>query len=278
MGTVVGHIAGEIDRLVIAGHAAAARADDPPVLATTAQRGLLNSVAVVLLNESLDRSDVGRIVPYLPAPLADALIEDNVSHDIVQLHGDRLALTERGEMLARAVVEVQEKAIAAMWAGAGDALRDLEPLAAAVVARGRDLTPPALPDAFRLFARAVDRPSAPARVLRLITAMRYWRADAHRAALAAAGLEPQEAHALNRLWDAQRGVERVGQGRDDPGKRGVAALEGRGLAASGTITAEGLTLREAVEQDTDRRSEPLYDGLDRAARHSLLHGLQALPS
>src|SRR5204862_503475 len=83
------------------------------------------------------------------------------------------------------------------------------------------------------------------------SALRYWRADAHRAAWHDAGLAVQEAHALNRLWDLDRNIDRVGQGDPRPGTRGVAALEERGWVADGAITDEGQKQREAIAAATD---------------------------
>src|SRR5207253_7349932 len=126
----------------------------------------------------------------------------------------------------------------------------VESVSRVLVKRGSVLPPLDNPAAFPLFAEVCDRPTQPGRVLRLITALRYWRADAHRAAVKAAGFEPREAHALNTLWDRQRGLVRLGQGLPDPG-RAVTVLEERGLAADGAITTEGISLRERIERGTD---------------------------
>jgi hypothetical protein len=129
-----------------------------------------------------------------------------------------------------------------------------------------------------LFAAVCDRPTKEGRVLRLITAVRYWRSDAHGRALAEAGLDPFEAHALNRLWDVHRGVDRVGQGFAKPGRTGVASLEARGLADSGAITAEGIKVRQRIESETDRLTAPVYDAIDEPSREQLLAAMSALPS
>jgi hypothetical protein len=129
-----------------------------------------------------------------------------------------------------------------------------------------------------LFAAVCDRPTAHARVLRLITAVRYWRSDAHGRALADGDLRPFEAHALNRLWDEHRGLDRVGQGFAKPGRKGVASLEARGLARSDGITMEGIKLREHIERETDRLTAPIYDPLDEPSREQLLAAIRALPS
>ena len=162
------------------------------------------------------------------------------------------------------------------WAGAGEPLATVEEIAGAVVDRGRQLPPAAEAPVFTLFAAVCERPTLPGRVLRLITAVRYRRADAHRAAVAAAGLDFRAAHALNVPWDRHRGLTRLGQGFPEPGSS-VALLEQRGLAERGTISESGLTLREEVERDTDRRIAPLYEHLDQPSRGRFLAALAALP-
>ena len=274
-----GAVASEIDRLVIRGHAVAAAADQPePLAGLTVHTGLLSTAAIVLLAAPLVRDDVGRIMPYLPTPVADALIENNASEEVIERRGDELSLTDQGKVLARAMVDLQEDTIASLWAGSDDAMATVTDIADPIVRAALSGDAPSMPSAFHLFAAVTDRPTLAGRVLRTITAMRYWRADAHRAALHAVDLDPQQAHALNRLWDVKRGVERVGQGREEPGKRGVAALEQRGLADAGAITQAGVDLRETVETDTDVRTEPIYQGLNATGRDELLAALKALPS
>ena len=85
------------------------------------------------------------------------------------------------------------------------------------------------------------------------------------------------AHALNVLWDAHRGVTRLGQGAAELSQKGVADLEARGLVADGKITDDGIAQREQVERDTDAHSEPIYEPLSDADRESFLAALTALP-
>ncbi|HUQ39981.1 MAG TPA: hypothetical protein VM030_07475 [Acidimicrobiales bacterium] len=279
MSVYAGRVATEIDRLVIAGHRVAGEAPRPPAMdSMRAHPGLLTTTAIVLLARPLTRDDLGRITPYIAPDLEDALVENNVSEGVLRRDGAHLVLTDEGRMVAEAVVELQDSAVVALWEAGAEVVAGLEDVARAVVAGGRSKVPPSSPDAFSLYAdpAVLDRPTPEARVLRAITAVRYWRADAHRAALRAADLGAAEAHALNRLWDAHRGVERVGQGRTEPGTRGLAAIEARGLAADGEITAAGIGQRNAIESDTDARTEPLYATLDETERDRLLAGLRSL--
>ncbi len=272
--------AAEIDRIVIRGHELAAEYHDkpPPVADLKAFPQLLDLGAIVLLQRSLTRADVARIVPYTPLTLIDGLIDNNIAEGIVSERDDALSLTGPGRAVAEGVVAVQESAIADVWPSAAAELEVVERLLASIVEHGRTIEPPIIPSNFPLFAGVCERPTKEGRVLRLITAVRYWRADAHRRALADADLRPFEAHALNRLWDAHRDVDRVGQGFAEPGRKGIASLEERGLAESGAITAEGIKLREQVETNTNNLTLPIYDPLDEPSREQILATLTALPS
>lgn len=273
-------LAREIDRLVIAGHDAAEALPDKPdvVSSLAAHPALLNTVAIVLLDHPLTHDDFQRIIAYTPPKIVDALIDNNIDEGIVaQDAAGELSLTTAGRAAAEGVVAVQEAAVADMWKRATNHLANVERIATPLVDGARDLEAPATPSVFHHFAGVADRPTLAARVLRLITAMRYWRADAHRAALAEAGLSAGEAHALNRLWDAHRDVTRVGQGFPNPGTKGLAALEARQLADGGAITPLGIELRNRVEVDTDRRTAPLYEDLDASSRDQFRLAVSALP-
>ena len=270
----------EIDRLVVRGHELADEyADKPPaVLQLTAFPQLLSFAAIVLLQRPLVRADIARIVPYTPRSLIDGLIDNNVAEGVVREHDGRVALTDQGRPAAEGIVAVQDAAMAGVWSAVPDRVGAVDRLLTPVVDHGRAVGPPRTPSNFSLFADVCERPTLEGKTLRLITAVRYWRADAHAVAISDAGLEPFEAHALNRLWDAHRNIDRVGQGFPQPGRKGVASLEERGLASGGTITNDGIALREQVERDTDRLTAPIYEPLDEATQDELLAALRALPS
>ena len=274
----VGAAAAQIDRIVVRGHELAGAAEKPTALAgMKAFPQLLSTAAIVLLARPLARADVMRIVPYTPRALVDGLIDNNASEGIVEERDDAAHLTDLGHSLAAEMVALQEAVVDRAWSSATDTVNALEAAFARVVAHGLSIDRPRSPSNFDLFAPVCDRPTSAGRVLRTMTAVRYWRADAHAVALEETELRPFEAHALSRLWDADRGVERVGQGFPDPGRTGVASLEDRGLAADGAITAAGRELREAVERETNRRTSPVYDVLDVSSREELLGSLSALP-
>jgi hypothetical protein len=273
----VGDVAVEIDRLVVGMYERAGSLFAVNELAESmkAHPALLNGFSVSLFQGPMDATSVGVIYPYLPDNIRDLLIQNNVDEGIVRIDGDRIVLTDEGTGPARAVNEMFESA-ASIWDG-HDGLGDIDDTAVAVVAHGRTLPPPILPSAFAVAERVTERPTQAERVFRHINAIRYWRADAHRAAWSEVGLSVLEAHALNRLWDIDRDVVRVGQGEERPGRRGVAGLTERGYATDDAITELGRKAREAIEADTDARTEPIYAPLDHAEREQFLTGLRGLP-
>lgn len=87
-----------------------------------------------------------------------------------------------------------------------------------------------------------------------VNCLREWRGDTHWAIVVAAGLTPAEASILHNAW--------LGYERDWLAKsRGTSAdelaagwdrLAAKGLAVDGEVTAEGVALRQRIEDDTDR--------------------------
>ncbi|MEX2394109.1 MAG: hypothetical protein WD826_06490 [Actinomycetota bacterium] len=276
---IVGAIATEIDRLVIAGHDLASAYPDKPaaVVEMTAFPQMLSTISIVLLAGPIRREEFGRIIPFTPPSLVNALVDNNVTEGIVSESDGAIVLTETGRAIAEGIVEIQEASIGEVWGAEGERVERLIAILAPIVERARASEPARTPSNFMHFASVFERPSPPGVLLRLITAIRYWRADAHLAAIDHAGLHPSVAHALSRLWDTHRDVIRVGQGFPNPGSKGVAVLEERGLASGGVITSDGIALRDQIEQDTDRRNAALFESLDEAAMEGLLGDLQMLP-
>jgi hypothetical protein len=275
----VSAVAAEVDRLVVRGHELAHEYPDKPEVLSqmTALPHLLNTAAIVLLAQPLTRDEVKGIWPYTPGSVIDALIDNNIQEGVVVEDDRGLVLTDAGRATAEALVTVQEDAVARAWPRTRDEVNTIERVVRPVVERAETLAPPRSPSNFALFAPHRSRPTIEGSVLRLITAVRYWRADAHRRAIDDAGLDRSEAHALNKLWDAHRGVERVGQGFPNTGRKAIASLEQSGLAEDGSITADGMDVRERIEEETDRLTAPLYDQVDEPSREELLRALSALP-
>jgi hypothetical protein len=87
-----------------------------------------------------------------------------------------------------------------------------------------------------------------------VNCLREWRGDTHWALVVAEGLSHAEASILHNAW---LGYERdwIPRSRgtnDDDLTAGWAALHARGLADGDEVNAEGIALRQRIEDDTDR--------------------------
>jgi hypothetical protein len=87
-----------------------------------------------------------------------------------------------------------------------------------------------------------------------VNCLREWRGDTHWALVCAAGLTSAEASILHNAW---LGYERDWLARsrgatDAEIADGWERLERRGLASNGSVTTEGIALRQQIEDETDR--------------------------
>ncbi len=105
---------------------------------------------------------------------------------------------------------------------------------------------------------------------RLVT-LRFVRNHDHAAAWQSRGLTAGGIVALTRLWEG-------GEAGDDR-HPGLAELVGAGLVAGDppAITPAGRELRDAIEDDTNARSQRTFDALDDAAAAEFLAALRRLP-
>jgi hypothetical protein len=273
-------VAAEVDALVVLVHERAALHPEREGLLDRygGHPALLDAVSCVLVRRPLTEEELCVIVPYTPAEWINALLANNVAAGLaVTRPGSPLSLTDTGGAFARGIAALQEDVADTSWAQHGPAMRSVCTLGAAVIDQAQHLPPPAAPSAFRLFVPVEPAEPDATQTLRVLRALRYWRADCHRGAWLERGLTAAEAHALNHLWDADRGTVRPGQGSAELAHAGVSALEGKGLATSGRITTDGLVLRERIEAATDQRAGEPFAALDTAARAELLGALRSLP-
>jgi hypothetical protein len=87
-----------------------------------------------------------------------------------------------------------------------------------------------------------------------VNCLREWRGDLHWALIAASGLDGVEASILHNAW---LGYERDwlprSRGSDPEAlERAWSSLQQRGLARAGEVTADGIALRQQIENETDR--------------------------
>ncbi len=137
-----------------------------------------------------------------------------------------------------------------------------------------------LPTAGRVFFAShlrMERPSDP--VLsgwHAINCLREWRGDTHWAIVAAAGLSGIEASVLHNSW--------LGYEEDWlPTSRGSSAdeirigwegLTAKGLAIEGSVTREGIALRQRLEDETDRCTTLPWELLGRSESLDLAEQLE----
>lgn len=93
--------------------------------------------------------------------------------------------------------------------------------------------------------------------------LREYRGDAHLAAYVVAGLDGLEANLLTELqvgWDPLAYTATRGWSAEAM-TAAVGRLEARGLVADGALTADGVALRNAIEQTTEQLVRPVVDAL-----------------
>jgi hypothetical protein len=87
-----------------------------------------------------------------------------------------------------------------------------------------------------------------------VNCLREWRGDTHWALVVAAGLTHAEASILHNAWLGYEDdwLARSRGTSPDAIEDGWRALEAKGLAVDRTVTPDGVTLRQDIEDDTDR--------------------------
>ena len=87
-----------------------------------------------------------------------------------------------------------------------------------------------------------------------INCIREWRGDTHWAIVVAAGLSSPEASILHNAWLGYEAdwLARSRGASEAEIDAGWAGLEAKGLAVDRNVTADGIALRQRIEDDTDR--------------------------
>jgi hypothetical protein len=128
-----------------------------------------------------------------------------------------------------------------------------------------------------LFAAHLDQPRPGDPVLsgwHAINCLREWRGDTHWALVAAAGLSGIGASVLHNAWlGYEEGWLPTSRGSSpEEIDRGWEELAQLGLAVGRRVTAEGLALRQRLEDETDRLTAPAWAtmGVETADRFAAL--------
>lgn len=100
-----------------------------------------------------------------------------------------------------------------------------------------------------------------------VNCIREWRGDTHWAVVTAAGLDGTEASVLHNAWVAyEKDWMPASRGSTDAETlKAWSTLDARGLVSDGEINAEGLELRQHIEDETDRLTTLPWQMLGEAA-------------
>lgn len=256
----------EIDRLVFAVHRHARHlvASDLPAALEAAgmeSPGALNNVGELVRAGRLTREAAALRYRYWPIEERDGFLDESVAAGRLIESNGRLTGSDAVMALIDVLEGARAAAAAALWAGHRPEVEELTGMCADVLAASGKSP---LLDAFA----AVPLPEpAEHRLFALFERLRYLRNDAHAAAWTSAGLTAADMVELTPIWN----------GKDPRGDvAALASLEERGLVSGGRLTEVGRSIREAIEDDTNRRAQPAFDVLgDRAGR--FLELLEALP-
>ena len=257
----------EIDRLVFAVHRMARRvAHDELLVALDAvglvTAGRLDGVIDLLAAGKLTRESAALRHRYAPPGDVDAFLAEWVSAGRLSIRDGRYVASEGLHALMRVIQTARATAAAELWRDHRDTVDDVAAMSAEVLASSG---PSPLLDAF---ANVTLPGHAELRLFALLERLRYLRNDAHAAAWMAAGVSAADMVELTPLWIGQdpRGDEVT-----------MASLGERGLVSGGDLTEHGRSVRDAIEAETNRLSEPAFEVLgERGDRFVDL--LRALPS
>ena len=246
----------DIDRLVFAVHRNARRhaADRLPGLMQAAgldELGAINALDDLLMAGGLTRPRAALRVRYM-VETVDAFLDECVEAGSLVLHADRFIASHDLAEVLRYLHESRAAGASELWGTRGDVVEELTADAVKVLAAAGDSP---------LLAAYHDVPLDERRDIRLfelLTRLRYLRNDAHAAAWSAAGMTASDMVELTPIW----------QGSEPRGdQETLTALEGRWLISEGALTEQGRSIRQAIEDETNRLSQPAFATLgDRAGR------------
>lgn len=181
-------------------------------------------------------------------------------------HGDSgLVVSPAMRPLLEALSVAQADVAAGMWGDYHDDVATLTPLAKRLAEAASD------DHVVAVVHRTLPEPADPYLLLlvRLVT-LRYIRQHDHAMAWHSRGLTAPEMVTMTELWHNQAS----GQSGD-----GLTRLVAEGLAEANPprLTSAGLQMREAIEDETNRRCQETFDVLDPGAAEALIAALRRLP-
>lgn len=261
-------IAPEIDRLVLGVNRAADDRVRDEIAGMAARLGLdhpawLKHYAEFLLAGALTEDLARTRLPYARSDAILERIETWRRLELIAGPSESIAATPLLVPLLDRVLDARADVGREFWADASQ----FEPTAGLV-----EQVVAGIPEQFGL-AYAHHRlplPSDPYLALhRRLTTLRYVRSQAHVAAWRDRDLTRTEILAMTALWHGT--APDPGEGLDGLARRNLALADGSGL------TVDGVRMRQQIEADTNRTTEPVFLSIDEDERENLLVGLAQLP-
>ncbi|HLJ67416.1 MAG TPA: hypothetical protein VKX16_08655 [Chloroflexota bacterium] len=274
----------EIDRLVIAGHRAAApfarQLREELGLNHMQDFGVLPTCRrLLLVPHGMTLAEGLALNRYHPPEEVKSTLQRHVDEDLLTSGGSRYAVTPSGRMLLIRLTSMLQTAIDSLWTD-GATVRGAVTAASALL-KAVPALPRALYPAFSADrAGYLPRDASPAfRLWSTLGTLRYLRADAHALAWRDAGLSAPEIVALTGLC---AGCLAAGnpESLHGPALLALHALASRGLAhRCGTweATDAGRALRTAIELQTNECHARALHSLGTATPQGLVERLRLLP-
>lgn len=260
----------ETDRLVLSVNRGVYSSHGARLLALAKVRGL-NSLELLphfgdfLLAGTLTRElAVLRMRYWLPEGVLGRL-DDLERKQLIHQRGSRLAATPSMRPLLEALRAAQADVAAQAWGDHNTDVGTATGVAGDVIVAASD------DHVVAVAHRALPEPSDPYLLLHYrLTTLRYIRQHDHAMAWLARDLTAPAMVVMTELWH---------DGHVEAQSDGLTQLIQLGLATVGhpTLTPAGRDLRDAIEADTDRRTQETFNALDDQAANAFLDALKRLP-
>jgi len=202
---------------------------------------------------------------YMPPGRILSRLDELEGKLLIRRSDSGLVATPALQPLLEALSAAEADVAAEMWADHHDDVTTVTPLARRLVEAASD------DHVVAVVHRTLPEPADPYLLLlvRLVT-LRYIRQHDHAMAWHSHGLTAPEMVTMTELWHDQFG---------DESGHGLTRLVAAGLAEADPprLTSAGHEMREAIEGETNRRSQETFDVLDPGAGEALIAALRRLP-
>ncbi len=260
----------EIDRLVLSVNQQVGVVHGSELTALARDRGL---DSLELLPHFADFLLAGRLSPelamlrmrYMPSERVLSRLEELEDKQLIERHGSYLAATPVMRELLEELLAARSKVAADVWGDNDDEVATATRFAREVgLAASADHT-------VAVVHRALPQPSDPyLRLHQCLVTLRYIRQHDHAEAWLSRDLTAPAMTAMTQLWHG---------GDVDASHDGMGRLVELGFATAEPpeLTIEGRALRDAIEADTNHRSQATFMVLDDQAAGEFVDTLRDLP-